>query len=411
MLIQFSTENFKSFKDRAVLSMETADHKLLKTVALYGANAAGKSNLFNAMTAAILTIRQSNIRQIGDRLNYIVPFRFSQECEYKPSLFEFVFMAAGSKYVYRFTADNKKIHTEYLYKYNSNKPMTIFERKGEKYNFAVPDLETELSPLIERNTANKLFLATAAAWNSKALEIPYRWFLQIDTFSSLRYDALLPKVTKLLENDSDGTLKNFIVALLQEADINISDYSIEVKETDISDLLKTVPESFLPPVLTASSQDKQRSYKIAMAHGIKENDNGEQKKYYMPIDAESKGTQSLFILGPLLQEAFIKGNILCIDEFDTNLHPMLVAYILGLFSNDKYNRNNAQLVISTHATELMNIAGFSDEQIYFVEKNNTTGQSELYSADEFDFNQITDLHNAYMAGRFGAVPYIDMENI
>lgn len=393
MLLQFSTENFKSFKERAVLSMETAANGVLKTVVIYGANAAGKSNLFTAMTAAILAIRHSNIRQIDDRLGYIVPFKFSEAAENTPSLFEFVFLAEGTKYVYRFTADNRKIYTECLYKYNSARPTTVFEREGDTYHFTVQTLKKSLMPLIERNTENKLFLATAAAWNSKELEIPYRWFLKIDIFSSLDYSGLLPNVTQLLENDRNGELKDFIVTLLQEADINISDYHVEVKENDVSDF-----------------QNKQRSYDIAMAHGIT-NSKGEQKKYYMPMTAESKGTQSLFILGPLLKEAFENGSTLCIDEFDTNLHPVLVSYILGLFNNEEYNKKNAQLIISTHATELMNIVDFSDEQIYFVEKNNSTGQSELYSADEFELKKDMDIHNAYMAGRFGAVPDIDMGDI
>lgn len=410
MLLQFSTENFKSFKERAVLSMETLAHGTLKTVAIYGANAAGKSNLFTAMTAAILTVRQSNIRQVYDRLSYIIPFKLSENAKKAPSMFEFVFMAEGSKYVYRFTADNEKIYTEYLYKYNSSRPTTLFEREENKYRFTVPALKKSLLPLIERNTENKLFLATAAAWNSKELEIPYRWFLQIDTFSSLDYSSLLPKVTQLLENDTNGKLKDFVITLLQEADINISDYNVKVKENDVSDILKILPESLLPPILAASAPHKQKSYDIAMVHEIKDN-GGQEKKYYMPMMTESKGTQSLFILGPLLKEAFEHGNILCIDEFDTNLHPLLVAYILGLFNNSEYNKNNAQLIISTHATELLNIVEFSDEQIYFVEKDNTTGQSELYSADEFDLKRIKDLHNAYMAGRFGAVPDIDMGNI
>lgn len=410
MLLQFSTENFKSFKERAVLSMETSDHGVLKTVAIYGANAAGKSNLFAAMTAAILAIRQSNIRQVDDRLSYIIPFKFSEATEKAPSLFEFVFMAEGTKYVYRFTADNEKIYTECLYKYNSARPATVFEREGDQYRFTVQALKKSLMPLVERNTENKLFLATAAAWNSKELEIPYRWFLQIDTFSSLDYSDLLPKVTQLLERDTNGKLKDFVVTMLQEADINISDYHVEVKENDGADIWKKLPEFLVPPIFAAGAAHKQRRYDIAMVHGIKDN-GGRQKEYDMPMMAESKGTQSLFILGPLLKEAFEHGNILCIDEFDTNLHPVLVAYIWGLFHNDEYNKNNAQLIISTHATELMNLIDFSDEQIYFVEKDNATGQSELYSADEFDLKQITDLHNAYMAGRFGAVPDIDMGNI
>ncbi len=124
MLLQFSVKNFKSFKDEAVLSLEaSADKDLpenlttisktrcLNTVAVFGANVAGKSNLFAALASAILLIRRSNLRQVKEPLTEIVPFRFDSESVLQPTSFEFVSFAEEKKYVYGFSATQKEVQT------------------------------------------------------------------------------------------------------------------------------------------------------------------------------------------------------------------------------------------------------------------------------------------------------------
>ena len=127
MLLQFSVENFRSIKEKAVLSMiastdehhidnyvQLAKDRCLKTVAVYGANAAGKSNLFLALTTAILAVRTSNDRQLGMPIFNIVPFMFDQKTANAPSSFEFIFIADHKKYVYGFSASASVVETEYL---------------------------------------------------------------------------------------------------------------------------------------------------------------------------------------------------------------------------------------------------------------------------------------------------------
>ena len=141
MLLQFSVKNFRSFKTKAVLSLEaSADKELpdntvvcqknrvLKGAAVFGSNAAGKSNIFKALTAAILMIRYSNTRQVGEPLTLMVPFAFDEESAKKPCSFEFVFLKDNRKYVYGFAATQQKVTNEYLYVYNSSRATTIFER-------------------------------------------------------------------------------------------------------------------------------------------------------------------------------------------------------------------------------------------------------------------------------------------
>ena len=419
MLQQFSVENFRSFKHKAVLSMEASSdrnllenvveirkkERVLKVAALFGANAAGKSNLFLALTAAILMVRFSNQRQIGEPLVQITPYAFDKESASQPTSFEFVFMVNNKKYVYGFSATTRKICTEYLYVYNSAKPATIFERDEsakEPYKFTDHAIQKKLKPLTERNTDNKLFLATASSWNAEETREPMLWFMQrINTYDS-RYDEHTFNIAgDLYENDMNGSLRNFTINFLKEADINISDYSFDVKDVRLEDM----PPIILPKQVGTASILQGKKYTIKAFHKI-EDENGNSQDYHLDLLHESKGTRNMFFLAPIIKRAFETGETMCIDEFDTSLHPMLVVYIVGLFNNPHVNKKNAQLIISSHTMSLLDLNEMRRDQIYFVEKNQKTGISDLYSLDEFSPIPRTreDIRKAYLLGRYGSIP-------
>ena len=418
MLIQFSVENFRSFKGKAVLSMEASkdtgkeDHvavigkeRILKTAMIFGANASGKSNIFRALTAAILTIRSSNSRQVTDPIQWMVPFAFSEDTRRQPTSFEFVFIVSGEKYVYGFSATAEKVVSEYLYVYHSPRASTIFERQDETYRFTVPSIKKELEPIVQRNTPNKLFLATATAWNAKSTQEACLWFDKIDTFSN-NYGELIPRDVDMLENDVDKKLNRFICDLFKKADINISEYELQIRDVPTDQWILA-----LPPVLRAVAGDevisgKHKEYNIFVTHRI-EAKNGKTKDWQLNLKEESKGTNSLFMLSPVLYDAFLNGKIICIDEFDASLHPLLVSYLVSLFRNPKINITNAQLIISAHTVTLLSRRVSRDDEIYFVEKGKETGESELYSLDEFSLRKQTNIRKAYLLGRFGAIPDIE----
>lgn len=420
MLLQFSVNNFKSFKDMAVLSMEpSADKELpdnltligknrcLNTIAIFGANAAGKSNVFTALTAAILLVRRSNSRQVIDPLVEIIPFKFDEESIRKPTTFEFVFIAEGKKYVYGFSATQKAVQREYLYVFNSSKASTIFERTDvNTYKFTSPALKRELQPLTERNTENKLFLATATAWNCEATRIPYLWFeTKINTYS-IDSDQLISQTAPMFDNDADNSLRKFTNMILHEADINIDDFNIEFKDISQEQFLQQVPQE-LRGLISTIPAAMNKAVKIETVHSIV--DDGIAKQYNLSLMEESQGTRNLFLFSPVLKRAFETGETLCIDEFDASLHPMLVRYLFSLFNNPDINKAHAQLIVSSHSLVLMSLKNLRRDQIYFVEKDRKTGKSELYSLDEFSPRKEEDVRKAYMLGRYGSIPDIPEE--
>lgn len=420
MLLQFSVENFKSIKQKAILSLEaSADQvhvdnyaqagkdKCLRMVSVYGANAAGKSNLFQALTAAILAVRLSNDRQVGAPIPQITPFLFDPETAKTPTSFEFIFITEGLKYVYGFSATSTTVETEYLYVYKTAKATTIFERdihSKPEYRFTSPSLRKQLLPITERNTPNKLFLATATAWNCEETRIPLLWLTNgINTYSP-DYESLLQISGEMFERDTDQSLRIFTNRLLQEADVNISDYEFESTNYPKEDFMRDIG---VPPAIRENFSmlpNFFKRYDINTLHRI-ETDRGENV-YTLPLRLESRGTRNVFLLSPILKRAFETGETVCVDEFDTSLHPMLVSYLVGLFHNPAVNRNNAQLIITTHDLSLLTLKELRRDQIYFVEKDRNTGESELYSLDEFSPRTNEDVRKAYMLGRYGSVPNV-----
>lgn len=420
MLLQFSVENFKSIKQKAILSLEasadqmhvdnyaqTGKDKCLRMVSVYGANAAGKSNLFQALTAAILAVRLSNDRQVGAPIPQITPFLFDSETAKAPTSFEFIFITEGLKYVYGFSATSTTVETEYLYVYKTAKATTIFERdvhSKPEYRFTSPSLRKQLLPITERNTPNKLFLATATAWNCEETRIPLLWLTNgINTYSP-DYESLLQISGEMFERDTDQSLRIFTNRLLQEADVNISDYEFESTNYPKEDFMRDIG---VPPAIRENFSmlpNFFKRYDINTLHRIETN-RGENV-YALPLRLESRGTRNVFLLSPILKRAFETGETVCVDEFDTSLHPMLVSYLVGLFHNPAVNRNNAQLIITTHDLSLLTLKELRRDQIYFVEKDQNTGESELYSLDEFSPRTNEDVRKAYMLGRYGSVPNV-----
>ena len=411
MLIQFSVKNFMSFKEKVIFSMEAGkenehkenvvdilNEKILKTTALYGANASGKTNFVNAFTAAILMIRKSNTRQLGEKLGEMIPFAFDEQTKNKPCEFEFTFIANGSKYIYGFSADRDKVYEEYLYQYLTAKPTRIFERTNvNEYKFLQSD-ESKLNTLKTQNTENKLFLSTATTWNYEKTQNPFLWFAkQIDTYSGGL--NLNEYSIDAYSKDENENLKKFTLKLLKQADIEIKDYSVEVRETETEpNVMLVFNGENLSPVA-----QKRTDVRIKTFHEIKD-EKGKMKKYELNYLNESLGTQVLFSFAPILKDVFENGKTIVVDELERSLHHSLVEMIIKFFNDPEINKGNAQLIFNTHDTNLLSLNLFRRDQIWFAEKNSEKGTTDLYPLDDFSVRKAENIQKGYLNGRYGAIP-------
>lgn len=415
MLVQFTVENFLSIRDKVYLSLEPSkdsehpenlitkgDYKAVNSVAIYGANASGKSSLFKAITVALIMIRNSNNVQVTDKLP-MTPFKFDFESRNKPTSFEFTFIAKdGRKYIYGFSATTEKVVEEYLYCYNTSKPTLLFdlnENEKPKFNRAY---KVKLEAAYQMNTANKLFLATATTWNVECTKSPFEWLAEsIDTFTDVM--ELGGVAFEKYRTDENRKYIEFTKNLLKQADINISSIEVDAKEVVGGPALPfqiVVQGKIIPP-----NEGKHYDVEITTGHTVVD-ENGEKTEFSLTLQEESIGTQLLFFYGPLLKDAFEKGKTIVLDEIDKSMHPSLVKFIMNLFRDPDVNKNGAQLIVTTHETGILSLEMFRRDQIYFTEKDSKSGVTDLYSLDEFSVRKTENIEKGYLMGRYGAIPFL-----
>lgn len=409
MLLQFNVTNGLSFKEEAILDLvagKDSSHRdklisvgkqsVVPTIAIYGANAAGKSNLVKALTTAIMFVRNSAGMQINAPTG-MMPFMMDEEGRTGKTRFDFIFVYENTKYEYGFVADQRKVYEEYLYEYKSAKPSLIFERENvNKYRYTTP-LKRIMKPFEKRNTDNKLFLATATAWNCKETEKPYRWFADmIDTYNG---ESVQAAMVDALDAEDKEEIRGFAKKYLKAADFNISDYSFSIKAGLPEDLI-------LPPGVTLDENviSNMKRWELTMVHSLEKD--GVRSNVEMPFQFESSGTQLFFAYCPAIYRALRDGKTVVIDEIDNGLHPMLVRSLVNLFNDHDTNPKGAQLIFNTHDVELLDLDLLRRDQIFFVEKNNNTGESELYALSDFSPRKSDKIRKGYLLGRYGAIPNV-----
>ena len=402
MILEFSITNFLSFKDKVTFSMLANatnglddnyiifnGRRVLKTSAIYGANASGKTNIFKILTIVVSMLRSSNIININEKLP-ITPFKFDKNTIDKPSEFEIKFIVDNVRYVYGFVADSNEIHEEYLYFCPNGRETKIFDRTNTNdYSFPQKD-EKILNDIASKNAPNKFLIATATNWNYEKTKIPYKFLsVDINTFnylSGLRDLAL----KEYLKNDKE--LKDFALDFLKKADFNIEDY--KVLETDVpNNVLDAIPD-----FVKVGMKEKPKVFTALFKH--KDSD------VELSYEEESMGTQIIFCFIPFIMDALNNKRVVVVDELDKSLHPYLVEMIVQMFNDPDINKNGAQLIFNTHDTNLLKLNILRRDQIWFTEKDDKNGISDLYPLSDFSVRKTENVAKGYMLGRYGAVPFI-----
>ena len=420
MLLEFSVENFRSFREKQTLSLVASKDKahegnlipgekqsLLKVAAVYGANASGKSNLVTALRFMESFIHRSATTMTqGDKIQGAVPFRLDRECEGEPSSFEVTVVVDGVRYVYGFSVTPERVHDEWLEAYPKGRPRRWFERvldpetQEPKWTFNKP-LKGDQVILKEKTRPNGLVLSRGAELNIAPLSKLYLWVRK----KLWNFDLSVPPVFNLsqqtaeLMRDNDA-FRNRVTRLLHDADLGITGIKF-VEEPALPVQMPSALREIFSDSLMKQLGDSTR-IGIRSLHNIAGQDANVE---FVFEEAESNGTQRLFALaGPLLH-ALDTGAAIVIDELECSMHPLLTRKLVELFQNPEVNKDGAQLVFTTHDSTLMDQALLRRDQIWFT-KMNSSGATELFSL--YDFKKKPRVNEAferrYLAGRYGAVP-------
>ncbi|MCK4642513.1 ATP-binding protein [bacterium] len=412
MLIQFTVGNYLSFKDNATLSMVASNYrdnkehvfpalkdiKLLKSAAIYGANASGKSNLIKAMQFFRDLISTSSLGSNESRLN-VNNFKLAAETENKPSFFEIVFVIDKIIYRYGFEVTITEVTKEWLYYSRAEKEYLLFDRKKKNIKVNGNTFKEGLH-LDDKTRVNSLFLSVAAQFNGVISNKIMKWIKNFNVISGMGDFSLY--TSKLLES---GEMKTGVVELLKTADLFIEDVQTqeEILEGNVLPANVRRRVEILP-------DGKLRAVKFNTSHK-KYEDGKHIGQVELDMDTEeSEGTRKFFSLsGPIL-DTLVNGKILVVDELDNSLHPLLLAHLVKLF-NSKANNRNAQCIFVAHDRTLLNQKNLRRDQIWFAEKDKYQA-TKLFSLEEFNIRNDYNIEKNYLLGKFGGIPILnDIENI
>lgn len=417
MLIEFSVGNYRSFKERVTFSMVAAnlvskdknldvdnvfaidqELKLLKSAAIYGANASGKSNLAKALDfMKWFMVNSSKETQSTDEIG-VEPFRLSTETEEKPSYFELAFLMDGRKYRYGFEVTQERVISEWLFYVPNVRETKLFERKLDKIKSSK---NFDAAGIQQRTRNNALFLSVSAQFNVDLAEKILEWITdKLNIISGLHDQAYLDYTVKCFINNKN---RADIIQLIKKLDLGISEIQVEQEDFTTDSLPNEMPDELKKLILKAGGG---KATSIGISHRKFDADGNHKSIEEFDLEShESEGTKKVFALAGPLITSLKEGEILIIDEFDARLHPLISLAIVKLFNSKASNPNNAQLIFMTHDTNLLNNKIFRRDQVWFTEKNRY-GATDLYSLAEYKIRNDASFESDYIKGRYGAIPYI-----
>jgi hypothetical protein len=429
VLLQFSVSNFRAFRDRQTLDLVASnydksllencfapqlpgleDRRFVKGIAIYGANASGKSTVVEAFSTLARLVRDSaSTTDPKAPIALIHPFALAPGEKEVPTGFSVMFVTNQNRFEYRLVATRTRVWFESLRAFPGGKEQLWFIREWlpaeERYKWG-PELEAQSrsgatvefgrDPKQESFTLpNALYLSTAVKLNNQTLEPIYRWFkddlhvLQLDLSKvGLEFEF---SVRQLIEKTP---LANRMIELLRHADLGITDARAEERS-----LVHRWPD--LPEFQELREHFKDaKTLAVQLYHRVPG-----RESILLPWDAESAGTQRLLSLsGPWL-DILSKGYTVFVDELDTSVHPLMAMALLRLFFSKQENKHGAQVIFTTHNPLILDSTLMRRDQVWFTDKDEK-GMAHLYPLTDYKPRKGESLTRGYLSGRYGAVPFI-----
>ncbi|MFA6785065.1 MAG: ATP-binding protein [Sphaerochaeta sp.] len=429
MILEYSVKNYKVFKETAHLSFIASNYdketlekenvqyvdeknlRVLKSAVVYGANASGKTKLFESLAFfKRFVLESSKESQQGEKID-IQPFLLCETTKDEPSEFEIVFSYQKALYRYGFEVTSEKVLAEWLFYKPKSREYQIFYRDSEEKTLESHPKFFKKGAMLHSESMvrdNALMLSVAAQFNDEICSNVLNWFTHgLSIVSSLRENGY--KGYTMMKNDQDGFHEK-LMNLMKVADFSIQDIQSKVLTTN--EISEHTPPELKEFLMNKIQNEHAVIYtKCETIHHVYDKLNQVVGKTSFSLDEdESHGTQKFFYLaGPILNTLEM-GKTLFIDEFDARLHPNLVIKLYSLFNDPTINKTGAQLIITAQNSIFLQSGLLRKDQIWFVEKDRFEA-AHLYSLAEFKSVQVRKSENFetnYLNGKYGAIPYLNL---
>jgi AAA15 family ATPase/GTPase len=415
VLIRFGVENYLSIRDKqeislvaSVLKDNAADLlngseqlKLLPAAIVYGANASGKSNLISTLAFLRDTVRYSHERGDADSGVTRSPFKLDNQSKSNHTRVDVDFLIDGVRYHYGFAADDVRFQEEWLYAFPSGKKQTWYHRDsdnekiyfGKQLKGASKTIESLMRP-------NSLFLSVAAQNAHRQLTPIYRHLTGIVIKNHIENSA-----SSAVSAFSNGKIDQRIIDFLRHADTGIVNYKFDESpyKEEVGAMVVEMAQVLAKHLAHSSTNLPNNIPEFQMISlGHETND---APPLYLDLNSESSGTLRLLVLLKSIFSALDQGSLVIIDELDASLHTYLSESIVRLFNSKTTNPRGAQLIATTHDTNLLCGDLLRRDQIWFAEKDRA-GATALYPLTDIRVRNGQNLEKGYLEGRFGAVPFL-----
>ncbi len=431
MLVCFSFGNYKSFKDENKISMvaDLADphneysvsapfgYSVLKTVGVYGANASGKSKLFEAVAffrSVVCPPRNAKKIPVFDfwKAHYD-SFRLSTKSSKESSFFEAVFLIEDIQYRYGIELNANGILDEWLYRKKVRETLILSRKVDEESGLEMKISKSYINSKVYSNIVSAgmisseiPLLSILATFNDELSKEIVKWFGQMNIISA---NELAAPVEALMDDES----KKEIIDFMRAFDFNIEDFNLhEIDPDSIPEKMRSIigEDALKMPVYDGVSTTHRLYNEMYEKVGT--------RQFMMEVD-ESFGTNRLLRLSWSILRALKEGRTLFIDEIDSGLHPFIVSSIIKLFYK---TTNRAQLIINTQNTSLLEYPiGYEDnnkdkkylfrkDQLYIINKNRY-GESNIYPISHFQHIIGKSIEKMYLDGSLTGVPYVELDKV
>lgn len=423
MLINFTVENFRSFRKQVSLRMEATNirelpecvlqeenMRLLPVAVIYGANSGGKSNVLRAMSVMRFLVMTSSKINPDERLHYD-PFKLDLISRNQPTKFEILFIRDKTIYRYGFSYDARQIKEEYLFMTPPEKraEIMLFLRAEDEYDISEKYFEEGLH-LDKKTLPNRLFLTVAAQFNGDISQKVMKCFAELNSINGIEATGYEGFTMEMISKHKDGYKQ--AIQFFHDTQLGFNNLAVRQKSLtkDMVESLSHVPDGIKKDLM--EEVQKGNVMETLTTHNIKDaNGKVVDEEEFQESTMESEGTKKIIEMSGPIFDTLIHGEVLLIDELDAKLHPILTRHIVRLFMDPMSNKHNAQLIFNTHDTNLLSKKNFRRDQIWFVEKDKTDS-TDLYSLVEFIDEQGKKVRNDssyekdYINGRYGAIPFI-----
>lgn len=436
MLLRLRIKNFTSFYEEVTFDMfpnskrtsfqnhiyNSYEVPLLKQAAIYGANGSGKSNFIEAIKLIKSTVTDAEtLKKFPINLN---KFRLKSSVNNEPIFFSIEFMNKNHYFIYNIEIDSDKIKKEELFLSGIGKKENdrIFLREGNrltsKYSNTNNEIKNAANKFLDENNLVSLFLLSENFpffKDDRFIKIAKDWFVSQLTILSLR--RVVPGLIELLSHNNE--LLSYTNRILKTIGLGVK--NIEIEEKKLNDIIsgeddrnKELRKSIIDRLNKTGSFSQFNNEKIVMS--FEKNERGEEVvkrlmfkhvglnnfECNLEIETQSDGTARILNLIPAFFSLEKEPKVFFIDEIENSIHPLLMGKLLKYFSEAK---TKGQLIYTTHETELLNQQELiRSDEIWFTEKN--SGQTTMYSLNDFKEHNTLNIKNGYLDGRYGAIPLI-----